>query len=216
MKIQPKNWNDFQHYKDRSPSWIKLHRRILDDYEYHCLPLASKAIAPFLWLLASEYIDGIIDGSDDKIAFRLRLTVKELKTAIEPLISSGFFTMYQDASITIADCNQDACLEKRREETYKEEKEKSKRPYGQFENVLLSDDECKKLVEKFGNDDALAKIDNLSAYMASKRTKYISHYATILTWAGKDKPMQTGRRRTFEDDKRDRANEEMNAFVYGG
>ena len=124
MKIQPKNWNEFQHYKDRSPVWIKLHRRILDDYEYHCLPLASKAIAPFLWLLASEYTDGIIEGSDDKIAFRLRVTVKEMKTAVEPLITSGFFTMYQDDIEPIASGYQDACLEKRREETEKEKRER--------------------------------------------------------------------------------------------
>lgn len=121
MKIQPKNWLEFQHYKDRSPIWIKLHRKLLDDYEYHCLPLASKAIAPFLWLLASEYQDGIIDANNDKIAFRLRVTVKELQTAIEPLIKSGFFNSYQEDSNTLADGYQDACLEKRREE-----KEKSK------------------------------------------------------------------------------------------
>jgi transposase InsO family protein len=30
-----------QHYKERSPRWIKLHRKTLDDYEFQCLPLAS-------------------------------------------------------------------------------------------------------------------------------------------------------------------------------
>lgn len=130
MRIQPKNWQELQHYKDRSPIWIKLHRKILDDYEYHCLPVASRALAPMLWLLASEYSDGIITGSEDKISFRLRMTVKEFVSALSPLISSGFFAMYHDASETIAQPEQDACIEKRREET---EKEKRKKRIADFE-----------------------------------------------------------------------------------
>ena len=59
--IVPKNWSQFQHYRDRSPTWLKLHRSLLDDFDYHCLPIASKALAPFLWLLASEYEGGEIN-----------------------------------------------------------------------------------------------------------------------------------------------------------
>jgi hypothetical protein len=65
-----KNWAEFQHYKDRSPPWIRLHRSFLDDYDFHCLPVASRALAPMLWLLASENKDlssGIIEGSDEKL-----------------------------------------------------------------------------------------------------------------------------------------------------
>lgn len=131
MRIQPKNWLEFQHYKDRSPIWIKLHRKILDDYEYHCLPIASKALAPLLWLLASEYQEGIIEGSLDKISFRLRMTGKDFELAIAPLVSSGFFAMYQDASTPLADIKQDACLEKRREE-----KEKRVSDFGIFWNAF--------------------------------------------------------------------------------
>ncbi len=102
--IQPKNWTDFQHYKDRSPSWIKLHKSILDNYEYQCLPLASRALAPMLWLLASEYEEGKIPADLNRIAFRVRVAVEELESALSPLISSGFFIGYQDASTMLADC----------------------------------------------------------------------------------------------------------------
>lgn len=125
MIIQPKNWNEFQHYKDRSPSWIKLHKRILDDYEYHCLPVASRALAPFLWLLASEYEEGKIDAPIEKIAFRVRMPVVDFHSAIQPLINAEFFISYADDIIPLAECYQDACLEKRREEGYKPEKKKS-------------------------------------------------------------------------------------------
>ena len=102
--IQPKNWTDFQHYKDRSPSWIKLHKSLLDNYEFHCLQLASKALAPLLWLLASEYENGKIPYDCVKIAYRLRVEQESISEAISDLIHSGFFICYQGASEVLADC----------------------------------------------------------------------------------------------------------------
>jgi hypothetical protein len=102
--IQPKNWGEFQHYKDRSPTWIKLHKSILDNYDYQRLPLASKALAPMLWLLASEYDEGKIPLDYDLISFRLRTNVEDLKSALSPLIKSGFFLLNQDASNVLAEC----------------------------------------------------------------------------------------------------------------
>jgi hypothetical protein len=112
MALIPKDWGRFQHYKDRSPSWIKLHKSLLDNYEYHCLPVASKALAPFLWLLASDYPNGEISLDLRAIAFRVRMSEADLKSALKPLIDSGFFT---DASGLLADCYQRASPEKRRE-----------------------------------------------------------------------------------------------------
>lgn len=59
--------------------------------------------------------------------------------------------------------------------------------YGEFSNVKLSEDEYKKLIERFGEKDTKDKIENLSLYLSSKGDKYKSHYATILSWAKKDK-----------------------------
>jgi hypothetical protein len=55
MLIVPNNWAELQHYKDRSPPWIKLHKKLLDNFEFQSLPVASRALAPMLWLLASEH-----------------------------------------------------------------------------------------------------------------------------------------------------------------
>lgn len=117
--ITPKNWQEFQHYKDRKPAWIKLHRSLLDDYEFSRLPVASRALAPLLWLLASEYEDGIIPCTEEELAFRFRMPLKELKVALSPLIECGFFC---GASSPLADCKQDASLEKEREAQVKKEK----------------------------------------------------------------------------------------------
>lgn len=113
MKLTPKNWSSFQHYKHRSPPWIKLHKNLLDDMQYQRLPVASKAIAPMLWLLASESNDGVINKSPEEIAFRLRMTEKEVISAIKPLIDNGFFI---DESNMLAECLQGATTEKSREE----------------------------------------------------------------------------------------------------
>jgi len=127
MKIWPKNWSEFQHYKDRSPGWIKLHKNLLDDYDFHSLPVASRALAPCLWLLASEAENAEISLDINKVAFRMRMNADELVCSLMPLIEKGFFIATQDASELLAERYQDACLEKRREreETYKPEKEKS-------------------------------------------------------------------------------------------
>lgn len=60
-----------------------------------------------------------------------------------------------------------------------------KSKYGAFENVLLTDDEYNKLKEQFSDIDV--RIERLSEYIASSGKSYKSHYATILSWARKDK-----------------------------
>lgn len=84
------------------------------------LPLASKAIAPMLWLLASESKDGIFDGSMDELVFRLHISEKEYKDGLKPLIDKGFFVV---ASEVLADCNQLATPETETERETKKEKE---------------------------------------------------------------------------------------------
>lgn len=108
MTIVPKNWKDFQHYKDRNPPWIRLHKKLLDDYDFHCLHVASRALAPLLWLIASENIDGEIDCDYRKLGFRLHMEPSELEAALKPLLDSGFFLCKDDASNPLADCKQDA------------------------------------------------------------------------------------------------------------
>lgn len=118
-RIFIKNWGSFQHYKGRRPPWIKLHRELLDNYEYHCLPLASKALAPLLWLLASDSEDGSIEYDLSMLAFRFRLTEDDIKQALTPLTESGFIEIeqcQQDASTPLAPCKQELSLDKRREE----------------------------------------------------------------------------------------------------
>jgi len=65
-----------------------------------------------------------------------------------------------------------------------------KRTYGEFQNILLTDDEHKKLVEKFGEAGAKSWIEIVSCGKKSnKKYKYDSDYAAILNWERRE---QTG------------------------
>jgi hypothetical protein len=109
--ITPRNWRDFQHYKDRNPPWIRLHKGLLDNFDFQRLPVASRALAPMLWLLASDSVDGVIDADPEKLAFRLRMTIKEVSDSLEPLIDKKFFDVVHDASKPLAVCEQVAVPE---------------------------------------------------------------------------------------------------------
>lgn len=60
----------------------------------------------------------------------------------------------------------------------------TKHKHGEYGNVLLTDEELSKLQQEY--PDWQARINRLSAYMASKGASYKNHYATIRSWAQKD------------------------------
>lgn len=59
-----------------------------------------------------------------------------------------------------------------------------KHKYGEYKNVLLTDDELVKLKTEY--PDWAERIERLSSYVASTGKVYKSHYATIRMWARKD------------------------------
>jgi len=114
--LRVKNWAEFQHYKDRNPPWIKLHRTLLDDYEFACLQDASKLHLMLLWLLASQS-EGRIPNDPKFLQGKLGLkSAPDLK----PLIDHGFLIQEQSASKPLAPDASKLRLETEAE-TYKEE-----------------------------------------------------------------------------------------------
>lgn len=92
--IRVSKWDEFQHYSDRDPPWIKLYNRLLDDYEYNRLQDASKAHLTGLWLLASRTENRIpldVDWIASKIGANTPLDLR-------PLVSAGFISVYHHAS----------------------------------------------------------------------------------------------------------------------
>ena len=67
------------------------------------------------------------------------------------------------------------------------EGKKERHRYGQYQNVLLTDEEHEKLLAEFPSDYDL-RIDRLSEYMASTGKSYKNHLITIRSWARRESP----------------------------
>jgi hypothetical protein len=102
LKIVPKGWQDFQHYKDRRPPWIRLHRTLLDNQEFNALPPMACKVLVLVWLVCSETVEGVIDADPAKLAFRMRLPATDVAEAIECLMAFGFL-LPADETIQIKD-----------------------------------------------------------------------------------------------------------------
>jgi hypothetical protein len=182
MLLQPKNWAVFQHYKDRCPPWIKLHRDLLNDRVFMRLPIASKAIAPMLWLLASESKDGVFDGSLDELVFRLHITEKEYQAGVKPLIDNDFFII---ASGVLAERLQDAIPETERETETKTERDKNKRGSRLAQDFFFPKEWCDFLVEQRPELNAQQTFEKFKDYwiaQAGQKGVKLDWFATWRNW----------------------------------
>jgi len=69
---------------------------------------------------------------------------------------------------------------------------KVKHKYGEYKNVLLTDEELQKLKTEYS--DYKDRIERLSCYVESTGKRYKSHYATIRNWARKDAEQKPARK----------------------
>lgn len=69
-----------------------------------------------------------------------------------------------------------------------------KHKHGEYNNVLLTDEELEKLKDEYIDWDE--RIERLSSYVASTGKKYKSHYATIRNWARKDQEQKAQKQKT--------------------
>jgi hypothetical protein len=118
MTLAVKNWAEFQHYKNRNPPWIKLHKTLLDDPDYAALPPEAAKYLPLVWLVASDSSDGRLPAIN-KLAFRLRITPDKCAVIIKTLSA----WIYDDASKVLAEGKQDATPETEKEAEGEERKE---------------------------------------------------------------------------------------------
>ena len=98
------NLGKWQHYKDRCPPWIKLHRDLLNDYKFACLQDASKAHLLAIWLLASQ-MDNKIPNDPKWIERKINATQP---IDLKRLIDSGFLHSLLNDSNSLAGRKQNA------------------------------------------------------------------------------------------------------------
>lgn len=102
-------WSEFQHYKDRNPPWIKLHRELLSSETWVCASTEGRVLAIACMMLAA--------ASDNRIRANKRYFQRVAYLDFEPdfqeLLDLGFLywvempneigACYQDASNLLAD-----------------------------------------------------------------------------------------------------------------
>lgn len=120
-----KQWEVHQHYKDRSPPWIKLHRDLLTSQTWVMLDDDKKALAVACMLLAA--------GTDNRIpldpSYIQRVAYLKSTPDLQPLIDCDFIEIIEEKSETIARASTPLAnaskpySEERREEKRREEKE---------------------------------------------------------------------------------------------
>ena len=146
------------------------------------LPIASKAIAPMLWLLASESKDGVFDGSLDELVFRLHITEKEYQAGVKPLIDNDFFII---ASGVLAERLQDAIPETEREtetETKKEKKTLGKRLANDFHFPKEWEEFCQQTRPELSPVQTFDKFKDYWIAQAGQKGVKLDWFATWRNW----------------------------------
>lgn len=164
------------------------------DFEENTVRLALDALERLGMVVTSNGCFTIASWSEhqniegmDKIREQNRIR-KQRQRAKAALPESCHVTS-RDSHATDIDIDKE--LDKEKEELPKgNSKKHTKHKYGEYNNVLLTDDELDKLKNEYS--DWEDRIERLSSYVASTGKSYKSHYATIRNWARKDKEQTKG------------------------
>lgn len=111
---------------------------------------------------------------------RWRAKKKELPSTVDSTVDSTRYPV-DDAEV---DIDKEKDIEEDNNILPIPAKKRPKHKYGEYNNVLLTDDELEKLKAEY--PDYAERIERLSSYVASTGKSYKSHYATIRNWARKD------------------------------
>ena len=176
-------WARHQHYKDRDPPWIKLHRDLLTSQTWVMLPDASRVLAIACMLVAAG-TENRIPANADFMKRRAYLT----KVDFDSLVEVGFLELVKedndvaDASKTEQPQASDTKCSSETEERQRREEEEE-RAFGTFglmakrngwpEPVKLTPDRRKKLrarLDEHGPDGWQNMLDRADASTFLKET----------------------------------------------
>lgn len=190
-----------RHRKPRN--WIKLDcEGTLRGSINYLLPLDGQAV----WIKMIAFSEvcggrpGWIEDNNQKglphdfIAQELHCSLDLFETVLEKMAADKAIEVNGTGSIHLVNFVHYQFGEYDRQQPYRQGKKEAekvesktpKRAYGEFKNVMLTNEEYAKLVEKFGEAGASYRIEHLSGALESKGYRYKSHYATILTWERMD------------------------------
>lgn len=102
MTWRIKNWEKYQHYKDRDPPWIKLHRDTLTSRMWVSLDNDGRALAVACMLIAA----GTENQIPDDLGFIKRRGYFDRMPDLSPLVECGFIERCENNDV--ADASTDA------------------------------------------------------------------------------------------------------------
>jgi uncharacterized phage protein (TIGR02220 family) len=91
-----KNWERFQHYKDRNPPWIKLHRDLLASETWVSVDDASRVLAIACMLIAAATDNQIPDNP----RYIQRVAYLSAPPDFSALVDIGFLEVLTEQSVT--------------------------------------------------------------------------------------------------------------------
>ncbi len=213
--VRVRNFEKFQHYKNRNPLWIKLYNDLWGQEEFFTLDDAAKAHVIGFFALASR--------TNNRIPLNLGWIEHEIRASspvdIDRLFAAKFIEPLGKSASKPASALADHVLAQSREEKNRVEKRREDtslslltatpplldlgtgksapvgakvRPvfiaFGEFGNVRLTEDEHAKLLARL-NGSCQTYIDRLDRWGEEQPRKFAqrkSHYATLLNWYDRD------------------------------
>jgi hypothetical protein len=190
--------------------WIKLHRQIIE-WEWFS---DTNTFRVFLQLLLKanhkekKYRGmvlkvGTIITSREILAFETRLSIQQVRTALDKLKSTNEITIKTSSQGTIIEVVNYAKyqlvtnevtnkqpINNQQVTTNKNEKNNKENIYREFQHLFITEDEIKKLLEK----NTITQIDNILNDIENYKgnTKYKSLYLTAVKWLQKNEPTSEG------------------------
>jgi hypothetical protein len=123
MIVKIRNWEKFQHYKDRCPPWIKLHYTMLSSKDWVMMTDSERVLAIACMLIASqsELGSGRFEADPEYIK---RVAYLHKTPDLQPLINQGFLEVIDNGASTCKQMQAKATTETEAEaETEAEERQ---------------------------------------------------------------------------------------------
>ncbi len=220
-----KNFEKFQHYKDRHPPWIKLYRDLWRDPAFFELTEGQRYQLISLFVLASQN-DNLLKIDQKWLRHELAMT---RPIELNSLVASGFIEIVaQDASNTLADST--VLAERKHLSTVETETEVQKdrdrstetdSAHGEFMRATLTPEQYEKLLGKL-NGNLKAYIERFDRWVneaprakAGGVMRQDRHaYESILAWYERD--VNEGKIKISEEQRSEKRMAELEAMSKKG
>ena len=169
--LRIREWQKYQHYHDRNPPWIKLHRELLHSYTWVTLDDAGRLLAIVCMILAAETGNKV---PLDRDFIQRRAHLKE-RPDVRPLIEVGFAEVIDDYD-SVADASAHLAGASNMIEVARPERETEKRE--RKKKIPLPADFCisdslRNWAEKHGYGQLEARLEHFVGYAKANGKHYM-------------------------------------------